>query len=155
MSLGGGRQFAYPKWVWSPSGGWWANPVNRNRNLAIYLVGVVFPLTSLAWTYSDANTGFPLLCLLLLLPLLSALYLFISFFLSLFSFKFILWSFTSRFLIVHFPHFIRNPPPDVFLKNSFLGLLHRTNTVSFIFSPCNANLSGSNLSSVPVVTFFR
>jgi hypothetical protein len=41
--MGGGRRFEYPKWVWSPAGGWWANPKNWKANSAAYLVfcGVV------------------------------------------------------------------------------------------------------------------
>jgi hypothetical protein len=36
--MGGGHKFHYPKWVWSPAGGWWANPPNWKRNTAIYVV---------------------------------------------------------------------------------------------------------------------
>ena len=37
----GGHHFDYPKWVWSPAGGWWANPTNWRRNTALYGVFVV------------------------------------------------------------------------------------------------------------------
>lgn len=33
--MGGGRRFHYPKYVWSPSGGWWNNPANWKKNTAI------------------------------------------------------------------------------------------------------------------------
>nr|KAJ3422853.1 hypothetical protein HK105_005937 [Polyrhizophydium stewartii] len=29
---GGGAHFPYPKWVWTPYGGWWTNPKNRAFN---------------------------------------------------------------------------------------------------------------------------
>ena len=34
--MGGGHRYPYPKWVWTPSGGWWPNPKNANRNGLIY-----------------------------------------------------------------------------------------------------------------------
>lgn len=36
--MGGGRRFEYPKWVWTPAGGWWANPKNWKANTAAYLL---------------------------------------------------------------------------------------------------------------------
>lgn len=36
--MGGGRRFPYPKYVWSPAGGWWANPAHWKRNTAIFAV---------------------------------------------------------------------------------------------------------------------
>jgi hypothetical protein len=33
----GAANFPYPKWVWSPAGGWWCNPPNWKRNVAIHL----------------------------------------------------------------------------------------------------------------------
>lgn len=30
--MGGGHHFHYPKYVWSPSGGWWPNPAHWKRN---------------------------------------------------------------------------------------------------------------------------
>ncbi|CAM9868066.1 unnamed protein product [Discosporangium mesarthrocarpum] len=36
--MGGGRRFHYPKYVWSPSGGWWGNPANWKQNTAVALV---------------------------------------------------------------------------------------------------------------------
>lgn len=38
--MGGGRKYHYPKWVWSPAGGWWAAPASWKRNTAIYAVAV-------------------------------------------------------------------------------------------------------------------
>ena len=35
--MSGGHRFPYPKYVWSPAGGWWANPVHWKRNTAIYV----------------------------------------------------------------------------------------------------------------------
>ena len=31
----GAANFNYPKWVWTPAGGWWCNPVNWKRNTYI------------------------------------------------------------------------------------------------------------------------
>ena len=31
----GAANFPYPKWVWTPAGGWWCNPVNWKRNTYI------------------------------------------------------------------------------------------------------------------------
>ncbi len=33
--MGAGPQMPYPKWVWSPAGGWYCNPANWKRNTAI------------------------------------------------------------------------------------------------------------------------
>ena len=36
--MGMGRSaanFPYPKWVWSPAGGWWCEPKNGSRNTMI------------------------------------------------------------------------------------------------------------------------
>jgi hypothetical protein len=46
--MGGGHRFHYPKWVWSPSGGWWPNPVNAKRNALIYSV---FAGVTCFWLY--------------------------------------------------------------------------------------------------------
>lgn len=40
--MGGGRHFHYPKHVWSPSGGWWCNPVNWKMNTAIAAMTIGF-----------------------------------------------------------------------------------------------------------------
>ena len=34
-SLGGGGHFPHPKYVWSPSGGWWGNTAQGPRNTVI------------------------------------------------------------------------------------------------------------------------
>ena len=39
--MGGGRHFEYPKWVWSPAGGWWPKPINWQRNTVFYGIFVV------------------------------------------------------------------------------------------------------------------
>ncbi|KAI9032172.1 hypothetical protein DFJ74DRAFT_653512 [Hyaloraphidium curvatum] len=38
--MGGGGRFPYPKWVWSPAGGWWGQPKNWRSNFAVVLVGI-------------------------------------------------------------------------------------------------------------------
>eukprot|EP01040_Poterioochromonas_malhamensis_P000293 gene293-307_t len=45
--MGGGRRFEYPKHVWSPAGGWWANPTHWKRNTAIYIGVAGFILYSI------------------------------------------------------------------------------------------------------------
>ncbi|KAJ1735387.1 hypothetical protein GGI11_001554 [Coemansia sp. RSA 2049] len=39
--MGGGPRRPYPKSVWSPSGGWWAQPNTWKRNTAIVSVGIL------------------------------------------------------------------------------------------------------------------
>ncbi|CAB3998802.1 Hypothetical predicted protein [Paramuricea clavata] len=50
--MGGGKRFDYPKYVWSPSGGWWCEPRNWRRNTAIGF-GMIFaacvPICWLSW----------------------------------------------------------------------------------------------------------
>lgn len=53
--MGGGRRFEYPKWVWSPAGGWWPNPVNWKRNAAIY-VGFSMCVALITYKFSERNT---------------------------------------------------------------------------------------------------
>ena len=53
--MGGGRRFEYPKWVWSPAGGWWANPVHWRRNSVLYLVGASM-VAYAAYTYAEPRT---------------------------------------------------------------------------------------------------
>ena len=53
--MGGGRRFLYPKWVWSPTGGWWSNNPHWKRNTAITLVciaGISVPI----YQISEQNT---------------------------------------------------------------------------------------------------
>jgi hypothetical protein len=38
--MGGGRRFHFPKWVWTPYGGWWADPPKWKRDTAIALVAI-------------------------------------------------------------------------------------------------------------------
>jgi hypothetical protein len=35
--MGGARRYPYPKWVWSPAGGWWPTSPNYKRNAVIYV----------------------------------------------------------------------------------------------------------------------
>lgn len=54
VKMGGGRQFLYPKWVWSPAGGWWANPTHWKRNTIIY---GAFVAGAACWTWRISNEG--------------------------------------------------------------------------------------------------
>jgi hypothetical protein len=53
--MGGGRKFPYPKYVWTPYGGWWPTPKHWQRNTAI-----VFTITSamsyLVYQFGEKNT---------------------------------------------------------------------------------------------------
>lgn len=40
-AMGGDRRFYYPKYVWSPAGGWWHNPPNWKRNTVLVGLGIV------------------------------------------------------------------------------------------------------------------
>eukprot|EP01035_Chromulina_nebulosa_P067087 gene67087-91883_t len=53
--MGGGRRFLYPKWVWSPTGGWWSNHPYWKRNTAIALV-VIAGLTVPIYIVSERKT---------------------------------------------------------------------------------------------------
>ncbi|KAJ1414993.1 hypothetical protein B484DRAFT_454675 [Ochromonadaceae sp. CCMP2298] len=52
--MGGGRKYPYPKWVWSPSGGWWPSNANWKRNTAIYM-GVVAIISVNAYMFSSKH----------------------------------------------------------------------------------------------------
>ena len=55
MGMGmGAANFPYPKWVWSPAGGWWCQPKNANRNTAIAF-GVNAFILFLCCKFSAAN----------------------------------------------------------------------------------------------------
>ncbi|CAK7198535.1 hypothetical protein SEUCBS139899_001198 [Sporothrix eucalyptigena] len=46
--MGGGPKIPYPKHVWSPAGGWYAQPANWKRNTAIAGLAV-FGIVALVW----------------------------------------------------------------------------------------------------------
>ncbi|RDA95155.1 hypothetical protein CP533_1944 [Ophiocordyceps camponoti-saundersi (nom. inval.)] len=49
--MGGGRKVPYPKHVWSPAGGWYAQPPNWKRNTAIATFAV-FGICAIAWRWA-------------------------------------------------------------------------------------------------------
>ncbi|KAJ8122710.1 hypothetical protein ONZ43_g1157 [Nemania bipapillata] len=49
--MGGGPRVPYPKHVWSPAGGWYAQPANWKRNTAMFM-GVIIGITALTWKLS-------------------------------------------------------------------------------------------------------
>ena len=57
IQKGGGSRFAYPKWVWSWYGGWWAQPANAKSNAAI-AAGIWATAVAATWTIS-ANKEVP------------------------------------------------------------------------------------------------
>lgn len=55
------RLSRYPKHVWSPSGGWYAQPANWKANTAVMGL-VIFGITAMAWSISaerEYRTKFP------------------------------------------------------------------------------------------------
>ncbi|EOO03942.1 hypothetical protein UCRPA7_460 [Phaeoacremonium minimum UCRPA7] len=49
--MGGGKKIPYPKHVWSPAGGWYAQPANWKRNTAI-AVAVMGVYLAASWKLS-------------------------------------------------------------------------------------------------------
>ncbi|KAG5955336.1 hypothetical protein E4U57_003544 [Claviceps arundinis] len=49
--MGGGRKVPYPKHVWAPTGGWYAQPGNWRGNTAI-AAGVIFTIAAMAFKFS-------------------------------------------------------------------------------------------------------
>ncbi|KAI1817452.1 hypothetical protein GGS20DRAFT_532231 [Poronia punctata] len=49
--MGGGPRVPYPKHVWSPAGGWYAQPANWKRNTAVFM-GVIIGITAFTWKLS-------------------------------------------------------------------------------------------------------
>ena len=55
------NSFSYPKHVWSPSGGWYAQPANWKANTAV-MAGVIIGITAMVWSISadrEVRTKFP------------------------------------------------------------------------------------------------
>ncbi|KAM6501391.1 hypothetical protein JOM56_004405 [Amanita muscaria] len=52
--MGGGARYPYPKYVWSPAGGWWTRPQNWLSNTAIAFSGIL-AVTYLTWSVSAKN----------------------------------------------------------------------------------------------------
>ncbi|CAK7568312.1 MAG: hypothetical protein SEPTF4163_006299 [Sporothrix epigloea] len=46
--MGGGPKIPYPKHVWSPAGGWYAQPANWKRNTVVAGLAVV-GITAIVW----------------------------------------------------------------------------------------------------------
>ncbi|KAM7206840.1 hypothetical protein V8F20_002546 [Naviculisporaceae sp. PSN 640] len=49
--MGGGPRVPYPKHVWSPAGGWYAQPNNWKANTAAFGLAI-FGITALVWKLS-------------------------------------------------------------------------------------------------------
>ncbi|KAF8876837.1 hypothetical protein BD779DRAFT_1559300 [Infundibulicybe gibba] len=52
--MGGGARYPYPKYVWSPAGGWWTRPSNWKSNTAIAFGGIL-AFTYATWSVSAAR----------------------------------------------------------------------------------------------------
>lgn len=48
---GAGKKFPYPKYVWSPAGGWWCNPRHWKRN-TVYAFVWLGGLSAVVWYIS-------------------------------------------------------------------------------------------------------
>lgn len=62
--MAGGHHFPYPKWVWSPAGGWWAKPKHWKRDTVIFYV-VAGTMLYGAYQFCEARTVgfiFSMLC---------------------------------------------------------------------------------------------
>uniref|UniRef100_A0A7S2HE86 Uncharacterized protein n=1 Tax=Haptolina brevifila TaxID=156173 RepID=A0A7S2HE86_9EUKA len=55
----GAANFPYPKWVWSPTGGWWPNPPKWKRNTAL-VAGAWAVILGITIKWSSANERRPL-----------------------------------------------------------------------------------------------
>ncbi|KAG7446137.1 uncharacterized protein BT62DRAFT_895364, partial [Guyanagaster necrorhizus] len=55
---GGGGRYPYPKYVWSPAGGWWVQPSNWKANTAIVATGI-FAIAYLVGSLSAAREQRP------------------------------------------------------------------------------------------------
>ncbi|KAF9531245.1 hypothetical protein CPB83DRAFT_849631 [Crepidotus variabilis] len=49
--MGGGARYPYPKYVWSPAGGWWTRPTNWATNTTVAVIGIA-ALTYGVWQFS-------------------------------------------------------------------------------------------------------
>ncbi|PPQ73696.1 hypothetical protein CVT25_005594 [Psilocybe cyanescens] len=49
--MGGGSRYPYPKYVWSPAGGWWVRPSNWASNTAVAVLGIVV-VSATVWSAS-------------------------------------------------------------------------------------------------------
>ncbi|SJK99744.1 uncharacterized protein ARMOST_03055 [Armillaria ostoyae] len=56
--MGGGGRYPYPKYVWSPAGGWWVQPSNWKANTAIVATGI-FAIAYLVGSLSAAREQRP------------------------------------------------------------------------------------------------
>ncbi|KXJ85519.1 hypothetical protein Micbo1qcDRAFT_141490 [Microdochium bolleyi] len=52
--MGGGPRVPYPKHVWSPAGGWYAQPSNWRANTFVFM-GVIAGISALTWKLSADN----------------------------------------------------------------------------------------------------
>ncbi|KAK0477700.1 hypothetical protein EDD18DRAFT_75551 [Armillaria luteobubalina] len=56
--MGGGGRYPYPKYVWSPAGGWWVQPSNWKANTAVVATGI-FAIAYLVGSLSAAREQRP------------------------------------------------------------------------------------------------
>ncbi len=53
--MAGGHHFPYPKWVFSPAGGWWAKPAKWKRDTVIF-TAVAGILLYGAYSFAEGKT---------------------------------------------------------------------------------------------------
>ncbi|KAL4130538.1 hypothetical protein PRIC2_006534 [Phytophthora ramorum] len=57
--MSGGGEYPYPKYTWSPAGGWWAKTKNWQRKTGVALVVLVAAAAPLALYSSLNHVKFP------------------------------------------------------------------------------------------------
>merc|ERR1712189_533 len=49
LIMGAVKKYPYPKYVWSPSGGWWCQPRNWKRNTAFAFIATAVICVPVVW----------------------------------------------------------------------------------------------------------
>ncbi|KAI9911915.1 hypothetical protein PsorP6_009613 [Peronosclerospora sorghi] len=58
-TMSGGSEYPYPKYTWSPAGGWWTKTKNWKRNTGLALVTMTAVSIPLAMYSSSNHIKFP------------------------------------------------------------------------------------------------
>lgn len=57
--MGGSEQYPYPKYTWSPAGGWWLQTKNWQRKTGVALVVMAVAITPLAFFSRQNHIKYP------------------------------------------------------------------------------------------------
>ncbi|KAJ7646837.1 hypothetical protein FB45DRAFT_182836 [Roridomyces roridus] len=63
--MGGGGRYPYPKFVWSPAGGWWSQPANWKMNTFIASCGIAFTCAAIIRAVAHREVGIRRNCFVL------------------------------------------------------------------------------------------